>query len=211
MKNKQFTLAILSLSILSLCSLFVNLARNNVKVRLARICHSKEPVFTRVSECNLSAEPIRIPQIECSYRPVLITYKEMELTYLGTYFITAYCPAECGGSWTTASGETCHRASWNYRLSEPTTCAISRSVHSFGDEFYIPEFDRTFVAEDTGPGVQGKHLDLFYEDYEDVVYFPTGYYDVYAVEWVEKTVVATEEDLKYLSDMPATEYYWELN
>ena len=104
---------------------------------------------------------------------------------MGTYFITAYCPAECGGSWSTASGETCHRADWEDRYTEPTTCAISRSVHSFGDTFYIPEFDRVFVAEDTGPGVQGYHLDLFYEEYEDVLSFPTSYYDVYSVEVIE--------------------------
>lgn len=116
---------------------------------------------------------------------------------LGYYFITAYCPHECGyreyddgtdnfpAGWTTASGEICHRAVWEDRLYEPTTCAISRSVHSFGDLFYIEEFDRVFVAEDTGPGVQGRHLDLFYETYDEMAAFPTGYYEVYDV-WYEE-------------------------
>ena len=146
--------------------------------------------------------------------PYKLTYKEMELTYLGRYYITAYCPSECGYNgenfpcgWTTASGEICHRADYEHRLTEPTSCAISRSVHSFGDEFYLPDFDRTFIAEDTGSGVQGRHLDLFYEDYEDVVSFPTGYYDVYAVEWVEVTVIVTEEDHDYLKTIPPLEYY----
>jgi len=153
---------------------------------------------------------------EDRYIPVLYTYYEMELTSLGTYFLTAYCPWECGyngenfpAGWTTASGEICHRADWEYRLTEPTTCAISRSVHSFGDEFYIEEFGRVFVAEDTGPGVQGRHLDLFYEDYDDMAAFPTGYYEVYAVEWVEVTVVLTEDEYYYLKDHPATEYFFE--
>lgn len=104
---------------------------------------------------------------------------------LGWYFITSYCPAECGGSWQTASGETCHRADWEDRLYEPTTCAIDRSVHSFGDLFYIEEFDRVFIAEDTGSAVIGQHLDLFYEDYDDVLSFPTGWYEVYAVSYEE--------------------------
>lgn len=148
------------------------------------------------------------------FMPYKLTYKEMELTYLGRYFITAYCPDECGyngynfpAGWTTASGEICHRADYDHRLTEPTSCAISRSVHSFGDEFYLPDFDRTFIAEDTGSGVQGRHLDLFYEDYEDVVSFPTGYYDVYAVEWVEVTVIVTEEDHDYLKTISPLEYY----
>lgn len=120
------------------------------------------------------------------------TYTIMHKDYIGTYFITAYCPSECGYNgenyptgWTTASGEICHRADWDDRLWSPTTCAIDRSIHSFGDMFYIEEFDRVFVAEDTGPGVNGRHLDLFYEEYDDVISFPTGYYAVYSV-WYEE-------------------------
>lgn len=141
-----------------------------------------------------------IHRVESSYQTVIIHYKEMKLTSLGTYFITAYCPYECGGSWATASGATCHRASYDYRISEPTTCAIDRSLHSFGTEFYIAEFDRTFIAEDTGPGVKGKWLDLFYEEYSDVCSFPTGYYEVFKVEWVEVSRAVTEEELKQFQD-----------
>lgn len=124
-----------------------------------------------------------------------ITITIMQMESLGWYFITAYCPSECGWNgdnypvgWTTASGEICHRADWEHRYSEPTTCAISRSVHSFGEYFYIEEFDRVFISEDTGPGVQGKHLDLFYEDYDSVLSFPTGYYEVFSVEYEEVEV-----------------------
>lgn len=125
------------------------------------------------------------------------TYTIMHKDYIGTYFITAYCPHECGyreyddgtdnfpAGWTTASGEICHRADWEDRLWSPTTCAIDRSIHSFGDMFYIEEFDRVFIAEDTGPGVNGRHLDLFYETYDEMASFPTGYYDVYSV-WYEE-------------------------
>lgn len=124
-----------------------------------------------------------------------VTITIMQLESLGWYFITAYSPSECGWNgdnypvgWTTASGEICHRADWEHRYSEPTTCAISRSVHSFGEYFYIEEFDRVFISEDTGPGVQGKHLDLFYEDYDSVLSFPTGYYEVFSVEYEEVEV-----------------------
>ena len=125
----------------------------------------------------------------------------IEYTYIGTYFITAYCPWECGyngenypAGWRTASDTICHRADYNHRLTEPTTCAVDPNLHSiWGDTyFYIEEFDRVFVAEDTGSGVKGHHLDLFYEDYDDVISFPTGYYTVYSVEYVTKTVKAQE-------------------
>jgi 3D (Asp-Asp-Asp) domain-containing protein len=134
------------------------------------------------------------------------TYTIMHKDYIGTYFITAYCPSECGYNgenyptgWTTASGEICHRADWEDRLWSPTTCAVDRSIHSFGDMFYIEEFDRVFVAEDTGPGVNGRHLDLFYEEYDNVVSFPSGYYAVYSV-WYEEVNYYPDGDV-ILSDI----------
>ena len=142
-----------------------------------------------------------------TFQPYKLTFNRMRLTSLGYYYITAYCPYECGGSWSTASGVTCHRADYDHRLTEPTTCAIDRALHSFSTEFFLPDFDRTFVAEDTGSAVKGKHLDLFYEDYADVVSFPTGYYEVFSVEWEEIEVIVTEEDSEALEAIPPTEYY----
>lgn len=211
MINKRFTLSILALSILLLIVLFITIERNTEHTESVTEYTGVPARDLYVELPEVTHELIEIRRVDCAYQDVLITYKEMKLTYLGTYFITAYCPAECGGSWSTASGETCHRADWNYRLSEPTTCAIDRSIHSFLDEFYIPDFDRTFIAEDTGSGVRGRHLDLFYEEYEDVVSFPTGYYEVYSVEWEDVTVPVSEEELKHLQDRSATEYFWELN
>ena len=129
-----------------------------------------------------------------------IEYTDIEYEYIGTYYITAYCPWECGYNgenfpkgWYTASGEICHRADYENRLTEPTTCAIDRRYHSFGDMFYIEEFDRVFVAEDTG-AFSGKWLDLFYEDYDEMAAFPTGYYTVYSVEYVTKTIEVKDDE-----------------
>ena len=112
-----------------------------------------------------------------------VTLIDIEYEYIGYYYCTAYSPQETG-SWGTASGTTLHRAEYEDRLIEPTTCAIDRSLHRFGDLFYIPAFDRVFVAEDTGSAVKGKHLDLGYTDLESVWGFPTGSYEVYAVEYI---------------------------
>ena len=132
-----------------------------------------------------------------------ITKTTIEFEYIGTYYITAYCPSECGYNgnnypvgWTTASGTICHRSAHKDRLYNPTTCAVDPKIHSISgnDLFYIEEFDRVFVAEDTGPGVKGKHLDLFYEDYSSVCSFPTGYYTVYKVKYVDVTLSAKETE-----------------
>lgn len=117
------------------------------------------------------------------YSTEVITETSIEYEYIGYYYCTAYSPQETG-SWETASGATLHRADYEDRLIEPTTCAIDRSLHHFGDLFYIPEFDRVFVAEDTGGAVKGRHLDLGYTDLESVWSFPTGSYEVYAVRYI---------------------------
>lgn len=138
---------------------------------------------------------------ECYLNKIILPVVSIELESIGTHFITAYNPYECGyngynypAGWITASGEICHRASYHNRYTEPTTCAIDRNYYSFGDLFYIAEFDRVFVAEDTGSGVKKYHLDLFYDD--DISGFPTGYYEVYSVEYTYDTVYAVDYDVR---------------
>jgi len=131
-------------------------------------------------------------------------YCTVEGDYLGYFFITAYCPSECGYieysdgtdnfpcGWTTATDTICYRADEEHRLTEPTTCAADpRYFHVSaydGDLFYLPDFSRVFQAQDTGSAVLGLHLDLFYESYFDVLNFPTGYYPVYSAEIITHTV-----------------------
>ena len=164
-------------------------------------------LYVELPDIRYIPDKVNVSREGGTFKPYKLTFNRMRLTSLGYYYITAYCPYECGGSWSTASGVTCHRADYDHRLTEPTTCAISRSIHSFGEEFYLPDFDRTFIAEDTGSAVRGYHLDLFYEDYADVLSFPTGYYEVFAVEWEEIEVIVTEEDHACLESLPPTEYY----
>ena len=130
-------------------------------------------------------------------------YHTIEGEYLGMFFITAYAPHECGYieyadgtdnfpcGWTTATDTICYRADEEHRLTEPTTCAADpRYFHVSaydGDLFYLPDFSRVFQAQDTGSAVLGLHLDLFYEDYGDVLNFPTGYYPVYSAEIITHT------------------------
>lgn len=142
---------------------------------------------------------------------------DLKLTSLGKYYVTAYCPYECGynGSnyprgWTTASDIICHRANYSNRYTEPTTCAVDPRLHkigSSGDLFYLPYFDRVFIAEDTGSAVKNKHLDLFYIEYSDVVSFPTGYYDTYSVELVYSLEPAYKYDLREYIHKEG--YFWD--
>lgn len=111
-----------------------------------------------------------------------ISYQSIKKDYLGRYFITAYCPAECGGSWQTSSGATCHYSeSW----SEPTTCAIDRRHHGFGEIIQVGDGEgaKVYITEDTGPGVQGHWVDCFVETMEEVRNFNTRYDSVYRITY----------------------------
>lgn len=132
---------------------------------------------------------------------VTIPSQRLELTDLGYYYLTAYCPYECGftGSnypigWQTASGLICNYADYENRYTDYTTCAVDPSLHRIGSEgdlFYIPDIaDRIYQAHDTGGAVKNKHLDLFYVDYASVVSFPTGWYKTYSVKVVNYTFTA---------------------
>lgn len=170
-----------------------------------------------IAKLTVTPTPTATPTPSPTATPTPIVYEEITVKVmykesLGYYFITAYSPLETG-SWYTATDTYCHRADEEYRYSDPTTCAIDPSLHDFGDLFYIEEFDRVFVAEDTGGAVLGKHIDICFTDdtLESIYNFPTGYYEVYSVYYEEITLevikgsdiplikeVITEEDLEEL-------------
>ena len=148
---------------------------------------SAKKVIDEVIELKETLDAIEFPKVTT------------KLTNLGTYYITGYTSVECGGSTTTASGTTCHKAaSYADSLSNPTTCAIDPALHDFGDIFYLEDFGY-YIAEDTGSAVKGKHLDLyFWDDEYGYALSITGYYTVYSVEYVEDTFQAGDYDVRKL-------------
>ena len=137
----------------------------------------------------------------------------IEYEYIGTYFVTAYCPAECGyveysdgtdnfpKGWVTASDTICHYSESNW---EPTTCAIDRNYFGF-EEVIAIDFDgtmKTYVTEDTG-AFRGKWIDCFVETMYEVQTWGTGYYPVYTVEFRTNITISHFERKKrneWLSD-----------
>lgn len=129
------------------------------------------------------------------------TYYTMEFEYLGTYFITAYSPEECGyngnnypAGWVTASDTICHQSSdWK----TPNTCAIDRNYHKYGEYLLVgnpedPDNRQIVVTEDCGPGVKGHWIDIFVDSYDQVVSWNTRYDSVYRVYYIEHTITGQE-------------------
>lgn len=120
---------------------------------------------------------------------VVAVYPEFE--YIGDYFITAYCPEECGyrvysdgsdnfpNGWITATGTVCHREEewWN-----PSTCGINTKYLNYGDILYID--GKVYVAEDTGY-VTMPLIDLFMPSYEQMMTHGSHWTDVYRVSYAE--------------------------
>ena len=133
---------------------------------------------------------------------ITITYQVATYEYIGDYFITAYCPWECGYNgnnypkgWTTSSGAICHYSETN---SEPTTCAIDRNYFGFDETIAIDFGDevKTYVTEDTG-AFRGKWIDCFVETMDEVQTWATGYYPVYKVSYETKSYSMKRTELFY--------------
>lgn len=152
------------------------------------ISHDVEALIPPViKEKPVMKEPndvlLRIDQLE-------FTFQRMEFEYVGRHFITAYCPEECGWSWSTSSGATCH---WSSDWKTPTTCAIDLGYHKYGEVILIgnpkdPNNRKVYITEDTGPGVKGLWVDCFVETMDEVRRWNTRYDSVWNVTYVPYTI-----------------------
>lgn len=105
---------------------------------------------------------------------VIYVNGETSGTYLGTFWITAYCPCPiCCGEYsnmdnpTTASGAP---------AVEGVTCAAP-SNFEFGTELIVD--GHTYTVQDRGGAINGNHLDIYFSNHQAALNFATGYYDVY--------------------------------
>ena len=156
---------------------------------LVHIEHAEEPEIIEVTESPREEEsPETRPekyinpaigealQLRNSYNGLELTSQVIVTEYLGHYFITAYSDEETN-SRATASGIEVHYSEDKF---EPTTCAIDRNYHRFGELFMID--GHVYIAEDTG-AFRGLWIDCFVETMEEVRAWDTGYKSVYSVEY----------------------------
>ena len=98
-----------------------------------------------------------------------------ELRSLGTFKITWYCPCrKCSGKWgyQTSSGARC---------TEGRTVAVDKHVIKEGTHLLINGHE--YVAEDTGGGVRGNHVDIFNESHSVCLDLEHGekYWEVFII------------------------------
>lgn len=89
--------------------------------------------------------------------------KSSSVEYLGKYKLTAYCGCKsCSGKWgtRTASGR---------QAKQGRTIAVDRRDIKLGSKIRIQ--GKTYVAEDVGGGVKGKHIDVFFSSHSQTMKF----------------------------------------
>ena len=84
--------------------------------------------------------------------------------FLGEFTLTAYCPKRCCcGKW--ASGYT----ATGTLATEGRTIAVDPKVIPYGTRVLLIWPDgtqRSYIAEDFGGGVNGNHIDVFFDDHQ---------------------------------------------
>ena len=89
--------------------------------------------------------------------------KSNKVQYLGKYKLTAYFGCKkCSGKWgtRTASGK---------KAKQGRTIAVDRRKIKLGTKVKIN--GKTYVAEDVGGGVKGKHIDVFFSSHKQTMKF----------------------------------------
>ena len=98
----------------------------------------------------------------------------LNLVSLGEFRLTAYCNcSKCCGKW--AGGAT---ASGVMPVANHTI-AVDTSVIPFGTEIVI--YGNTYVAEDTGSGIKGNCIDIYFNSHQEALNFGLQYAEVFKV------------------------------
>lgn len=103
-----------------------------------------------------------------------VSAKNKKVKCLGTYKITAYCGCRsCSGKWgnRTASGR---------RAKQDRTISVDRRKIKLGTKVRIN--GKTFIAEDVGSKVKGKHIDMYFSSHKSVTRFGKKYMKVYKIK-----------------------------
>ena len=59
------------------------------------------------------------------------------------------------------------------------TIAVDPNIIPLGSKVYIPQFNRVFIAEDTGGKIKGLRIDIYMEDYDTCMEFGFRDIDIY--------------------------------
>ena len=112
--------------------------------------------------------------------------EEPTLISLGTFKLTAYCSCKtCCGKWAEgrpvdSNGNEIIYGSSGTRLTAGESVAVDTSVIPYGTHIIIN--GKEYVARDTGYGVVGNHIDIYFNSHEEACQFGLQYAEVFVVK-----------------------------
>ena len=62
------------------------------------------------------------------------------------------------------------------------TIAVDPTVIPLGSRVYIPQFNKVFIAEDTGSKIKGNRIDIYMKDYDTCMNWGIKYIDIYILD-----------------------------
>lgn len=101
--------------------------------------------------------------------------QEDELTSLGRFMLTAYCSCrKCCGSYalnrpTDKNGNEIVYGAMGVKLKAGVSVAVDPRIISLGTKIVIN--GSTYIAQDTGGNVKGRHIDIYFGNHQDAVNF----------------------------------------
>lgn len=142
-------------------------AREVVYQKPAEIMETQEEIIRWKVEPDtevVEVEPVEVKSVTTTEPPRLVS--------LGTFRLTAYCNCtKCCGKWAggpTASG-TMPQAG--------RTIAVDTSVIPMGTQVMIN--GRYYIAEDTGSGIDGNCIDIYFDSHEKALEFGVKYMEAF--------------------------------
>jgi len=101
--------------------------------------------------------------------------KEINLTSLGEFKLTAYCPcSKCNGKW--AGGIT----STGVTAQAEHTIAVDPKVIPYGSHVMINGHE--YVAEDCGGAIKNARIDVYFDTHQEALNFGIKYAEVFMIQ-----------------------------
>lgn len=158
-------------------------AANRPERPLASLEAAQEPETAAVEQEPTQEEQVvtEKPQdVGIAIEPVVVAQKYVSL---GEFKLTSYCACEkCCGYWATirpldTNGEPIVYTASGAIARQGVTVAADTDVLPFGTVILIGGDE--FIVQDVGGGVNGKHIDIYFEDHQAALGFGVRYETIY--------------------------------